>query len=128
MSSHVGSNPTPSATLIRRGVRVAEGARLEIVYTSKRRVEGSNPSLSAQSNRRSSATFRVALLFCSDGRRVLSGSHDQTVRLWDVESGHELCSFGGHTAAVTSIAISPDGTLAVSASLDRTLRVWQLPA
>src|SRR5215470_17557411 len=47
MSPHVGSNPTPSAILVRRGVRVAEGARLEIVYTSKRRVEGSNPSLSA---------------------------------------------------------------------------------
>src|SRR5262249_37968897 len=47
MSPHVGSNPTPSAILVRRGVRVAEGARLEIVYTSKRRVEGSNPSRAA---------------------------------------------------------------------------------
>jgi hypothetical protein len=59
MSPHVGSNPTPSAIFLLRGVaerasrgpgrgaRAAEGARLEIVYTSKRRVEGSNPSLSA---------------------------------------------------------------------------------
>jgi hypothetical protein len=59
MSPHVGSNPTPSAILSPRawlsaghpgpgrGARAAEGARLEIVYTSKRRVEGSNPSLSA---------------------------------------------------------------------------------
>ena len=59
MSPHVGSNPTPSAILPPRewlsahrpgpgrGARAAEGARLEIVYTSKRRIEGSNPSLSA---------------------------------------------------------------------------------
>ena len=59
MSPHVGSNPTPSAISSPRsvaerafsgpgrGARAAEGARLEIVYTSKRRIEGSNPSLSA---------------------------------------------------------------------------------
>ena len=32
---------------IRRGGRAVEGARLESVYTPKRRIEGSNPSLSA---------------------------------------------------------------------------------
>jgi len=44
-----------------------------------------------------------------DGRRILSGSNDRTVRLWDVETGKELRVFEGHTDHVVSVAFSPDG-------------------
>jgi WD40 repeat protein len=66
-----------------------------------------------------------------DGQKVrgslaLVGSSDGMVRLWDVESWRELRQFPGHKAAVTSVAISPDGRRALTGSEDFTIRLWDL--
>src|SRR5262249_36855731 len=61
-----------------------------------------------------------------DGKRALSGSHDRTVRLWDVETGKEVRQLTGHTDVVWAVAFSPDGRRAVSGGQDRTVRIWDL--
>ena len=61
-----------------------------------------------------------------DGRHVLSGSTDATVKLWEAASGQCLRTFAGHADAVTSVAFSADGRFALSGSADRTLRLWIL--
>jgi len=66
--------------------------------------------------------YRLAIT--RDGTRVVSGSHDATVRLWDVESNKCLREFVGHFDSVSGVAITGDGSTIVSASHDKSLRVW----
>ena len=67
-----------------------------------------------------------AVAFSPDGRQVLSGSSDKTVRLWDTATRRELHCLSGHTGAVRSVAFSPDGRLAVSGGYDHTVRLWDV--
>jgi len=59
-----------------------------------------------------------------DGRRIVSGSEDRTVRVWDGETGAELRCLRGHQDWVWSVALSADGCRIVSGSRDRTVRLW----
>jgi WD40 repeat protein len=60
-----------------------------------------------------------------DGKHIVSGSKDRTLRLWDANSGKGvLTPFMGHEGAVYSVAFSSDGTLIASGSSDTTVRVW----
>lgn len=70
-----------------------------------------------------------SLDFSRDGRIIVSGSGDQTARVWDTASGKCLfvLTVGDvdmKDAGVTSVAISPDGRLVAAGSLDRMVRVW----
>jgi WD40 repeat protein len=45
-----------------------------------------------------------------DGKRVLTGSEDQTAILWDAASGQKLRTFTGHANIVLSVSLSRDGS------------------
>ena len=62
--------------------------------------------------------------YSPDGRRIVSGSSDKTVRVWDAESGAELAVLRGHEECVRSVTYSSDGRRIVSGSDDNTVRVW----
>jgi len=67
-----------------------------------------------------------AVAFGPDGRRALSGSHDGTVRLWEIGTGTEIRVFKGHTDMVESVVFAPDGRRALSGSCDHTVRLWDV--
>jgi WD40 repeat protein/serine/threonine protein kinase len=65
----------------------------------------------------------TSLTFSADGQFLASGALDRSLRYWDLSTG-ESRRFDGHTAAVTSLALTEAYLL--SASDDNTLRYWDL--
>lgn len=67
-----------------------------------------------------------SVAFSPDGAHIVSGSLDETVRLWDARTGDELQRLEGHTWVVTSVAFSPNGGQVVSGSWDKSVRLWDV--
>jgi len=66
----------------------------------------------------------TALALSADGS-VISASWDNTLKVWNLETGSEVFTLSGHSFWVTAVALSADGSV-ISASNDRTLKVWNL--
>jgi WD40 repeat protein/transcriptional regulator with XRE-family HTH domain len=65
------------------------------------------------------------LAFSPDGKYVLTGSNDNTVRLWDIVTGKEVRRFIGHTKGLYAVTFSPDGKYVLtSGGNDDTARLW----
>ena len=64
-----------------------------------------------------------AVTVLADCSRGLSGSWDNTLRLWDLATGETLRTLEGHTSAVNAVAALADGRRAISGSDDHTLRL-----
>jgi WD40 repeat protein len=69
-----------------------------------------------------SLVFAVAI--APDGLTAISASLDNTLKIWDTETGREVRTLTGHSDMVNAVAIAPDGKTAISASWDKTLKIW----
>ena len=68
----------------------------------------------------------TCVAYSQDGNRVVSGSEDNVVRVWNVTTGEVEAELKGHTDWVTSVAFSQDGSQVVSGSRDKTVRIWNV--
>ena len=64
-----------------------------------------------------------SVAFSPDGRRIVSGSADGKVRLWDATTGAEQQALAGHSSTVRTVSFSPDGSLIASGSFT-SRRLW----
>src|SRR5262249_46769501 len=72
-----------------------------------------------------------AIGFTPDGKQVITGSFDHTLKLWDAATGAEIRSFAGpagHQNLVLSLSISPDGQTLASGGADNTVKLWDIPS
>ena len=67
----------------------------------------------------------ISVAFSPDGQRIVTGSGDQTAKVWEAASGRELLTLKGHTLRSVSVAFSPDGQRIVTGSADQTAKVWE---
>ncbi|KAG2740990.1 WD40 repeat-like protein [Suillus brevipes Sb2] len=68
----------------------------------------------------------LCLAWSPDGKTLISGSHDHSIRTWNTKTWKQLAVLNEHTGVVTGVAISPNGRILASASLDNTVRFWNL--
>merc|ERR1712070_1063146 len=68
--------------------------------------------------------FMEDVAISSDGMFALSGSWDNTMRLWNLDSGETRNQFVGHKNDVLSVAFSPKNSHIISGSRDKTINLW----
>ncbi len=87
---------------------------------AQRNFEGSDITLFGHTESISSVCFSP------DGTRVVSGSLDKTIKVWDSVSGQELRTLRGHSDGVTCVDLSPDGMRIVSGGQDKSVKLWDV--
>ena len=64
--------------------------------------------------------------FSPDGNQLLTGSKDNTARIWSVDGSGEPIILRGHTQSVLSAVFSHDDHRVLTASSDGTARIWNV--
>jgi WD40 repeat protein len=60
----------------------------------------------------------------SDKSQVISGSCDNNLIVWDINTGADLYTLSAHLSYVTCVKLSGDGTIAISGSDDKSIIIW----
>lgn len=65
-------------------------------------------------------------IIAPDGKTLISGGADNTIRIWDITTGRLTRTLSGHTSFVNALTLTPDGNTLISGSADRTIKIWDL--
>lgn len=63
-----------------------------------------------------------SIAFGPDGKKIISGGLDGSVRVWDAETGAELITFRVYSLGVNSVAFRPDGRRIIAGG--PTIKIW----
>jgi len=64
------------------------------------------------------------LVFTTDGKRIISGGADGTVKIWNVDDGSLENTLDAHEGAVYALALREDGTALASGGADGKVKIW----
>ena len=67
-----------------------------------------------------------AVAMTRDGKNLITGSYDKTVRLWSIKTGKLLRTLSDYTNEIHCVAVSGDGKLVASGSTDNTVKIWEI--
>lgn len=70
------------------------------------------------------SSWVMSVAISPDGQKILSGSQDRTIKMWEAQTGRLLLTLEGHTMIVMSVAFSPNGRRLASGSQDHSIRIW----
>lgn len=120
----------PFPWLGRHKVLKSPGLSFEILSIVRQTSDASHarPSVSPpQLIIRGHADSIYCAVFSVDGKQIVSGSKDRTIRIWDAQTGNpDLTLLEMHTVGVSSVAFSPNRRQIASSSKDATILVWHV--
>ncbi|WP_343232424.1 DnaJ domain-containing protein [Trichormus sp. NMC-1] len=66
------------------------------------------------------------LAITPDNQTLISGSSDNKIKLWKLQTGELRHTLKGHSTAISAIAIHPDGKIIASSSQDGIINLWNI--
>ncbi len=124
--ANLARNDAPAGPVHEAGARLLAPMKVIKLVRQFAQTDVYNPLPTCQAIFEGHENFVSAVALSAHGRRAVSGAWDNTIRVWDIETGQCLKVVEGHTNSVTSVALSADGRFALSGSYDKTLRLWNL--
>lgn len=108
--------------------KIKEKPKLPEIYSGKENIQSGdffNPTVynCKLSNTLSGHHSDVLCVTVTDDK-IISGSDDQTIKIWDLGTGELLNTLSGHNSGIYSIIVNK-GKI-ISASSDRTVKIWDL--
>jgi WD40 repeat protein len=86
----------------------------------------SKPTWNLQQTIMAHSDWVRCLSFTPDGAKLVSGSFDKTIKLWQLDTGKVLYTLGDRLKGVFALAVSPDGNFLASGSWDEKIELWNL--
>jgi WD40 repeat protein len=68
----------------------------------------------------------LTVAFSPDGKILATGSDDNTIKLWEVNTGQLISTLLGHSWSVVAVAFTADGETLISGSWDKTVKLWRV--
>ena len=68
----------------------------------------------------------TALVIDSQRGFIISGSNDETVRIWNIENSDLTRTFGGHSGSVFSLSVDTQRGLIISGSENQIVTIWKV--
>jgi WD40 repeat protein len=108
-------------------LRLEEKERNELGHTLEPMTLGCDEDFDALELELVGHTGKVgSVAWSHDGSKILSGSHDKTIKIWDGITGQLLNTFEGPSGKVYSVSWNHDSSKILSGSGDGTIRVWDV--
>jgi len=90
----------------------------------QKKIEENPPIATLERKLEGHTNFVGSVAVSPDSAWAVSGSDDNTIKTWDLETGQCRATLEGHKKEVRTVAITPDGTRIISGSWDKTIGVW----